>query len=813
MKTYANVILPLPISHLYVYEVTKSQIKNLKVGMRVIVQFGKTKFYTALVENIHHTIPDYKTKEIINILDEIPIIDHNQVKLWKWIATYYICHLGEVFNTALPSALKLQSETQILKNEDQNIDSLTLSENEHLIYESLDIKESLSVQEVSKIVDKRNIFPLLKTLVNKGIIITEENLYQKYKPKLEEYVRLHPSIKNNKPLFKEKLEQLSCCPKQRELFLQFMGIYANYKKLKVKDLLRNTQKSKAVLKGLTNKSLIEIYDIQTDRIQTSHHKTLKPKNLNENQQKALEQIQNAFEKNKPVLLHGVTSSGKTEIYINLIQQALEKGQQSLYLLPEIALTTQIISRLSQHFGDQIGVYHSKYNDNEKVEIWNHIASGKYKVILGTRSAIFLPFTHLKLIIIDEEHETSFKQQDPAPRYHGRDTAMVLGKIHNAHILLGSATPSLESYYNTQKGKYKLVELTHRFGNMQMPHIELIDIKTQTIQKTIQGHFSTQMITEIKDTLYQKKQVILFQNRRGFAPVMQCYTCANVWECKHCDVKLTYHKYTHTMRCHYCGFSIDQPSKCSACGSYELYTKGLGTQQIEQELKKLFPKATTQRMDLDTTSKKNAYQNIIDDFENKKIDIIVGTQMITKGLDFENVSLVGILNADNMLNLPDFRAFEKAFQLMTQVAGRAGRKHQRGKVLIQSFDPLHTILQQVSNANYHAMYTQQLYERKQYCYPPFYKIIKISLKHKDKNHLNIGSNLLSEQLKSIFNTYVLGPEFNPIPRIKNKYIKNIMIKIPYDKSLLQTKNTISHILNNFLTSDYKNIRISINVDDN
>ena len=513
-------------------------------------------------------------------------------------------------------------------------------------------------------------------------------------------------------------------------------------------------------------------------------------------------------------MHGVTSSGKTEVYTKLIKQVIDKGKQVLFLLPEIALTTQIITRLQQYFGNQIAVFHSRHSMNERVEVWNNVLGHqpKAQIILGARSSVFLPFSNLGLIIVDEEHETSYKQFEPSPRYHARDTAIVLSKIHQAKVLLGSATPSLESFYNAKEHKYGFVELTHRYGNVQMPSIELIDLKEKHRKREMNGHFSDTLLQQIHHALETKEQVILFQNRRGFSPIVECKTCGSSPQCPNCDVSLTYHKFKNELRCHYCHYQRAMPNSCGACGSNQLNTKGFGTEQIELELKKHFPTHHIGRMDLDTTRGKYGYQKIIGAFEAREIDILVGTQMLSKGLDFNNVSLVGILNADTMLNFPDFRAHERAYHLMVQVSGRAGRLKKRGKVMIQAFNPYHQVLQQVSTTDYAGMFKDQLQERWQFHYPPYFRLIKITLKHKDYQKVNAGIQWLAKAFQNVFRQHLLGPSEPSVSRIRNQHIKHLIIKIPPKQSLLKTKQHILKIKNTFdAIADFRPIRFIIDVD--
>jgi len=586
------------------------------------------------------------------------------------------------------------------------------------------------------------------------------------------------------------------------------------KPVKVSDLSNESGASPTIIKSLIDKGILEEFHLQVDRVQYSGEDTKTSKELNEFQITALQDIKTAFKDKSVVLLHGVTSSGKTEIYVKLIEEAIANGKQVLYLLPEIALTTQLVTRLQHYFGEQVAVFHSKYSSQERVEVWNYVLnnSDKARIVLGARSSIFLPFSNLGLIIVDEEHEQSFKQFDPAPRYHVRDTAIVLASLHQTKTLLGSATPSLESYYNTKQNKYGLVEINTRYNNVLMPHIELVDIKEKQKRKLMKGHFSDRLIEEMTNALQEGNQIILFQNRRGFSPIVECNTCGISPQCPNCDVSLTYHHYRDQLRCHYCGYHMVMIKNCSACGSIELDSKGFGTEQIEEEVKLLFQNAKVARMDLDTTRGKYGYEKIISAFEQQDIDVLVGTQMLTKGLDFRNVKLVGIMNADTMLNFPDFRAHERSFQLMLQVSGRAGRTDQRGKVLIQTYNPYHKILQQVSTNDYLGMYDEQMDERHNYKYPPIYKQIKITLKHKDYNRVDMGSQWLAKSLRQVFAEAILGPESPPIARIRNQFHKNILVKIPKKQSLSKTKEAIIKINNSFWSiKEFRSVKVILNVD--
>ena len=816
MQDFINVILPIPIEKLFTYKVTGEEAKALKPGMRVAVPFGKSKIYTALVFEIHNTAPTvYEAKEIDQILDDQPIVTNIQLKFWHWLAQYYMCSIGEVFRSAVPSALLLESETLILRNDRANIEENDLLDDEFLVFEALQHQSILRVQEISDILDKKNIIPVLNRLLKKNIIFLKEEMYEQFKPKLVRYVQLGKNYRSEENL-EALLNGLTRAPKQSQVVLSLFQLQAVTKKpVKVSELEKASNSSSSIIKTLIDKGILEEQFVQTDRVvYEGDDENEALKSLNDYQKVALKDIKNSFQDNKVVLLHGVTSSGKTEVYVKLIEEFLSQGKQALYLLPEIALTTQLISRLQAYFGEKVAVYHSKYNVQERVEVWNNVLENKpvAQIVIGARSALFLPFKDLGLVIVDEEHESSFKQYDPAPRYHARDAAIVLGNLHGSDILLGSATPSVESFYNVKVGKYGYAHIERRYGNVLMPDMELVDIKEQSRKKRMKGHFSERLLEEIAETLDNGEQVILFQNRRGFAPIMECTTCGHAPQCPNCDVSLTYHQHRKQLRCHYCSYHIALQETCQACGNATLDTKGFGTEQVEQELNTLFPKANVGRMDLDTTRGKHGYEKIINSFEQQEIDILVGTQMLTKGLDFRNVNLVGIMNADSLLNFPDFRAHERSFQLLTQVAGRAGRTKKRGKVIIQSYNPNHRILQQVTTSDYLGMFQEQIYEREQYKYPPINRIIKITFKHKDYNKLNDAAEWFAKSLRNSFGGNVLGPEYPPVARIRNQYIKNVIIKIGENYSLVKTKNSIKRIEKSFnAISYYRGVRVIYNVD--
>lgn len=815
MPFFAEVILPLSLAKTFTYSVSEAEYNYINKGMRVAVPFGKSKIYTALVIDTHQNQPTlYEAKEIHQILDEKPIVTEIQIAHWQWIASYYMCAIGDVYRGAMPSGLLLESETIISQKTDIFVDESLLSDDEYLIFQALQQQSSLKIQEIVAILNKKNIFPVIQKLIDKNILVLQEEMLESYKPKLVRYIRLHSKYESNEGLG-ELLEKLKSANKQKEIVLTFFQLSASEKKpVTVKKLVEAANSTSATVKALIEKEIFEDYFIQEDRVNFSDKSKEQQLQLSDAQQNAFDSIKTSFIQKEVCLLHGVTSSGKTEIYIKLIEEYLATGKQVLYLLPEIALTTQLVSRLCAYFGNKVAVFHSKYNNNERVEVWTQVLknSEKAQIIIGARSALFLPFHNLGFIIVDEEHEQTFKQVDPAPRYHARDASIVLANFHKAKVLLGSATPSIETYFNAKSDKYGLVEISERYGRVMMPEIELVDLKDKYFRKRMKGHFSDSLIEGIATAVSLGEQVILFQNRRGYSPLLECMTCGHVPHCQQCDVSLTYHKHKNQLRCHYCGYSIAKPTRCHSCSSVDLTTKGFGTEQIQQELMELFPDNKIGRMDQDTTRGKFGFEKIIDSFKNREVDILVGTQMLAKGLDFDNVSLVGIMNADNMLYHPDFRAFERSFQMMVQVSGRSGRSEKQGKVIIQTYNPNHNTIQQVTNNDYLGMYNEQLYDRQIYKYPPYFRIIKVTLKQRDFNKLKEGATWLYQVMSLNLNMPVLGPEEPAISRIRNEYIRVIIIKIPHNVSVVGTKKTIQKMLNSFdSVAQYRAIKVSVNVD--
>ena len=841
---FAEILLPLPIPGSFTYRVPYELNDKAKVGQRAVVQFGKTKIMSGLIVSLTTEVPDCNNiKYLLDILDDDPVVNAQQLQLWNWISSYYLCYPGEVMQAALPSALKLSSESKIMLSEDFEVDSMTLSDNEFLIVEALQIQPQLTITEVSKIIGYKKVMPLIKTMIEKKIVVMQEELQQKYKAKYERYVRLSNTYRDEDKMH-ELMDSLSKrAYKQLELLMAFFVIGGSAdNEVLASELLKKADATSNILSALVDKGVFETYQKRVSRLK--EYKALTDVSsivLTEKQQEAYDAIHQGFDEEKPVLLHGVTASGKTEIYIKLIQEALDEGRQVLYLLPEIALTEQIINRLKKYFGDRVGVYHSRYDNNERVEIWQQVMNfrsqrvnestgqrvetqrlcdsvslrlcdSKYQIIIGSRSAVFLPFSDLGLIIVDEEHDSSFKQIDPAPRYSARDLAALMSKMFHARLLLGSATPSFESYFNAKQNKYHLVSLTERYGGVEMPEIIVDDLRVETRRKTMQANFGKTLVEAMNKTLEEKNQVILFQNRRGFSLRIECDHCNYIPQCINCDVSLIYHKNQNILKCHYCGYTASVPTECPNCHSTDLKMHGFGTERIEDDLKVVFPDANSARLDLDTTRTKNSYQYILEQFQNKETDILVGTQMVTKGLDFDSVKVVGVLNADNMLTFPDFRAYERSFQLMEQVSGRAGRKGDKGKVIIQTYQPYHPVILNVMSHDYVKFYEEQMPIRRQFNYPPYSRLVMIKLKDVDNIKLNKAASELAKIFRHVFKENLLGPEYPIVSRVKNQYIKQMIIKISKELNSNKVKDYIKNTIEDFKhNNEFKSVKIQIDVD--
>ncbi len=821
---FADVLLPLPLDGSFTYRVPYDWNEFLQVGHRVAVQFGRKKIYAGIVKAIHQNPPKKGVaKYLLSILDEKPLVNDMQLKFWDWMADYYLAHPGDVLNAALPSAFRLSSEGKVMLSPGFVFDREILSDFEYRITEALLENKAMTVSQISGVVGYSKVLPLLKSMIDKKMVVMEEELKERYKPKTEKFVRVAPEVFDEE-ILQELMDELSKRAfKQLELLMKYLALtgFNNSEPGWVQQsvLLKQSEGGVSALKALVDKGIFQSQMKEVSRLKAGNmpEKSTESILLSKAQKDVYQQIITSFNDRKVTLLHGVTSSGKTELYIKLITEAIDQGKQALYLLPEIALTTQIISRLQKYFGDRVGVYHSQYSLNERVEIWNSVAGlspdgNQYSVIVGPRSAMFLPFTNLGLVIVDEEHDQSYKQYDPAPRYNARDSAIYLGLMHKAHVLLGSATPSLESYANALKGKYGLVELSERYGHVKMPEIIVVNMQDQVRRKLIRSHFSSILIHQIKDALANKHQIILFQNRRGFSLRLECEQCSWTPVCKNCDVTLTYHKHLGKLKCHYCGYTMPVPGRCDDCGSTHLKLKGFGTEKVEEELEAFFPEAHIDRMDLDTTRSKHAFRRIFEDFEKGKTDILTGTQMVTKGLDFDNVHVVGVLNADNMLSYPDFRAHERSFQLMAQVSGRAGRKDKQGKVIIQSWKPSHAIIQDVLRNDYLSMFKREMVEREKFNYPPYFRLIRISLKHTDRLKVEEAAATLGRELRAVFGNRVFGPEYPMVSRIRNKYINQILLKNRADQNQKVFKSYLKKVLEKFREyTKYRSVMVQTDVD--
>ena len=818
---FAELVIPVPIAKLFTYRVPAAFNLKIKVGQRAIVQFGARKIQTGIILNIHNSPPkDYEAKYILELLDDNEIIFNQQFQLYQWIADYYMCTLGEVVNAALPSGLKLSSESvvQINPRFDLETTEFDFSEKEKILLQRLR-DEPLGYSEIVKVVGSAKIYNLLKSLSSKEAIIIFEQVKEKFKPKTERRIRL-ASIYNSKKSLEQLFESIAKKPKQESVllkYLQHVPIFfdssLNEKGI-AKSSLVDEETSDSVIRTLVKNKILEEFEITVPRFGFDDPHQEHPVLLSESQEKARNSMVKFFEEKNTVLLHGVTGSGKTEIYIDLIKRALEAGNQVLYLLPEIALTTQIVLRLKKIFGSALGVYHSKFSDNERVEVWNGVLTGKFRFVVGVRSSVFLPFDNLSLIIVDEEHDPSYKQHDPAPRYHARDVALVMGQMHHAKVILGSATPSVESYHHATSGRYGLVTLSERFGTAILPEILFADLSIEKKRKTNKGEFSSLLLKEISETTSLKEQVILFQNRRGYAPVVQCEDCGWVPKCINCAVSLTYHQFRHAMVCHYCGYREPLPNQCPQCTSKRILTIGYGTEKLEEELQLFFPEVKTQRMDLDTTRTKSGYEDIITGFESGETGILVGTQMVTKGLDFDKVSLAAVFDADRLMHFPDFRSYERAFQLITQVSGRAGRREKRGKVVIQTSNPKHPLFSFVSDNDVIGFLNEQLHDRQQNFYPPFARLIEITFKHTDKKIVRQCAEQITNELKAkLKGVKILGPGEPMVSKIRNEFLLHILLKVPRDQGhLAEVKKIISETTNRDLQDkQYRSVKVVFDVD--
>lgn len=813
---FADVIVPLPLEGMFTYFIPEPLLERMARGVRVIVPFGQKKYYTAIVARMHDEAPEgYEVKSILDVLDSQPVMTELQLKFWAWLADYYLCTIGDVYKAAIPSGMKPESETIVVGNSD--FEGETLSGREAMVWNVLQHEKEQSLKQLQKYCEVSNLLPTIKALLEKNAIFIKEEVQHEYRPKMETRVRLSEKLHSEKAL-QFHLNLLQRAPKQVALLMCYLELTdwnpdQDSPVFVPKAQLLKGEKSTAAFNELVKKQILEPQDFEVGRLQHVDEAEGVAHTLTPPQQRAYDAILSSFEEKNVCLLHGVTSSGKTEIYSKLIQKTISEGKQVLYLLPEIALTTQITNRLRRVFGTRLGVYHSKFPDAERVEVWQkQMSADDYDVILGVRSSLFLPFRRLGLVIVDEEHETTYKQQDPAPRYHARNAAIMLAAMHGAKTLLGTATPSIETYYNATTGKYGWVELTERHQQVQLPHIHPVDIKELSRKKRMNGVFSPFLLSKIKETVDAGEQVILFQNRRGFAPMLECGVCGWVPKCQHCDVSLTYHKGLNQLTCHYCGAIYQVPHQCPACEEHAFKTRGVGTEKVEDEIRSLLPEVKVARMDLDTTRSKTAYDRILDDFQEGRTQLLVGTQMISKGLDFDNVSVVGILNADTMLNFPDFRAHERAFQLMAQVAGRAGRRSKQGLVVLQTKSPDLPLIDQVIRNDYKAMFHEQLAEREAFHYPPFYRLIYVYMKHRHEDVCEQAAQLVASYLRQGLEHRVLGPDKPIVGRVQSLFIKKIVLKLENDISLSKVRTYLQQV-QHFVRQDerFRSLQIYFDVD--
>jgi primosomal protein N' (replication factor Y) len=810
---YADIILPLALpGRTYTYAVPDALSALVIPGVRVEVQFGRSKLYSGLVDKIHSKDPGYKMKEIISVLDEVAVVTPQQLKLWDWMAGYYCCTLGEVMLAAMPGHMKLSSETRIVGNKDYGDDFSDLDNEEYLIAEALHLQHEITVEDARKILNKKTVFPTIQRLLLKGVLFLREDLQEKFKPRKVTAVRLTEYFRDEPERLKEAFDRIDKSDRQLELLMAFIHLSKQTPMVRKQELLDKAGVSDSTLKTLVKKEILELHEQVVSRLDGFGPEAEAPGALTALQVKTLDAIRKEFAEKNTVLLHGVTGSGKTRIYVELIREITEKGGQVLYLLPEIALTTQLVGRLQEVFGKDVKVYHSKINYNERVELWRS-ASNNQPLIVAARSGLFLPFRDLQMIIVDEEHDNSFKQYDPAPRYNARDTAIYLAGLHGARVLLGTATPSVESCYNARSGKYGLVELPERFGGAQMPEIRMVDLREQTKTKQMQGIFSSALLTALQSAIDAGEQAILFQNRRGYSPILECQVCGWTAQCRDCDVSMTYHKHSNSLRCHYCGSRQEPVTVCPACGSGKISLLGFGTEKIEDELKIFMPNARIGRMDLDTAGTRNKLTNLLLDFEEKRLDILVGTQMVTKGLDFDHVGVVGVIGADQLVRFPDFRAGERAYQLLTQVSGRAGRKHRQGRVLIQAYHPEHPVLLEVGKNDFQGFYAREIEERRAFHYPPFTRLIHLSIRHKDDKVVQAAAVMFGNVLREKLGGRVMGPVLPHVPRVRGYYAREILLKLEKSAAILGPAKDLIKSATEYVTGKpgFGSVLVAIDVD--
>ena len=815
MSFYIDVLLPFPLKNFYTYRISKEEFKFIKSGFRVLVPFGGKRVFTGIIIDKHKNIPDsYEPKEIFAFQDDLPVVDENQILFWKWMSNYYQCSMGQILKASMPSSFLLTSETLLEKNLSKKIDYRKISDEEILILDALDLKK-IKIDEVRLILNKKNIFSIVNNLIQKGYVNSIQSVRERYKPKLVKYIKLDKRYSESKNKNSYNLE-FKKSPRKRKIIQYILENYSESEWIKYTLLKQKCKLNSSILKKMIVQNILLEKIVHEDRFKVKFSETNMLLKLSKPQLLAKEKILKIWKQNSIVLFEGVTSSGKTEVYSHLINRFLKKGFQILFMMPEISLTIQMVSRLKKIFGKYLSVYHSKFSNEERFEVWNNVIKNKEqaRIIVGARSSIFLPFQNLKLVVVDEEHDSSFKQENPSPRYNARDSAIKLSKIHNAKLILGSATPSLESKFNAFNKKYGYVKLTEKYGASAPPEIKCIDMKIYYKANKMKGLLTPELYNAIQEKLLLGQQILLFQNRRGYAPIIECVTCGHIPLCRNCDVSLTFHQFTNSLKCHYCGFSEKNQKKCLKCNSVKIDMKGYGTQQIEEQIKSFFPSAKVDRMDWDTTRGKYSVDKIFEKFENHQIDILIGTQMVTKGLDFKNIGLVGVINADNILFFPNFRANEKAFQILTQVAGRAGRSKIKGSVLIQTFSSNNKIFDLIKKQNHDGFYKKEIAERNQFNYPPYYRLIKISIKSRDIETLIKASNWLFQSLSNGFTYPIYGP-FDPhVSRIKNEFIKQILIKYPNTNVRNKIKRHLMKSIESFESiAKFRVIKLNIDIDPN
>jgi len=811
---FAEIILPLAVGNTFTYRIPLEFMEEAIPGKRVLVPFGKSKIYSGLIYKIHTTAPkEYEARYIHSVIDPEPIILESHMEFWHWIAAYYLCHTGEVMKAALPSGLKLESEHFLVLNEDFEPDSLDLSMRENQILDLLYHKGEIRMEEIARTLGLKTAYASIHSLIQKKCLYIREEISKGYQPKKKAFIRLNPDFdqeEKRKVLF----EELEKRPAQLSILLAYYKLHKKpAQDIAKSELLVVSGQNPGILNTLIKKGVFQAIEKRISRLEVFSNETDEAFTLSEAQEIAYQSIKEILRLPKPVLLHGVTSSGKTQVYFRFIQDFLDQGKQVLYLLPEIALTAQLVNRLRKQFGDTVGIYHSQFNENERVETWENTLNQKYSILIGARSALFLPFKNLGLLILDEEHDASFKQFDPSPRYHARDAALYLAAMQKASIILGTATPSIETYYQAMSGKYGYVSLKERFGGVQVPEVEIIDMKEESREKKLKLHFSSTLTQALENTINEKNQVILFQNRRGYSPMVLCKSCGFVQRCIQCDVSLTLHKFTQKMHCHYCGYKAEIPKICPVCMNPHIIDQGLGTEKIEEELQSLYPELRIGRMDQDSVKGKNGHWKILSELEDNKLDVLIGTQMVSKGLDFGNIQLIGVMNADLLLNFPDFRAFERGFQTLTQVGGRAGRRKKRGKLLIQTYTPLHPILHFIKNHDYDGLYRAEIAERERFGYPPFTRLIRIQCRNTEIHKLQAFTYALSIPLKQRFGEMILGPEEALIPRVRNYYIQEFLLKFPRNTFSPQAiKQALIQILQEIGSKkEFKSTSVNLDVD--